>query len=274
MSNTLKDIISKYLPDWYKDDSLTPEERNNRVKELKIKDLNEEEGRLRGADCRKCKNKGYIIYLDGEGRECAKSCECKEARASLALIEKSGLGGQLKDMTFEAFKTENEWQAVFKKIAQEFVKSPKGVFLAAGQSGAGKTHICTAIAGELLKQNYAVRYMRWKDESAVIKGLLNDDEYERKINPLKKIQVLYIDDFWKTKKGDTPTKGDVNLAFEILNYRIGQRELVTIISTEKTREELFEIDEAVAGRIFQYAGDFAVVIKPEKEKNYRRRDEK
>ena len=116
--------------------------------------------------------------------------------------------------------------------------------------------------------------MRWKDESTVIKGLVNDDDYERKINPLKKIQVLYIDDFFKTKKGEIPTKGDINLAFELLNYRLGQRELVTIISTEKTMDELFDIDEATAGRIYQFAGDFANLIGFGKEKDYRRKDEK
>lgn len=274
MSNTLRDIISNYLPDWAKDENLTPEERDKRLKEMKLKDLNDQEGNLKGADCQKCKNKGVIYSYDKDGALQGKNCQCRQARASLDLIEKSGLGEQVKYLTFPAFKDEKEWQKVFKKSAQEFTKNPKGkVFLAAGQCGAGKTHLCTAIVGELLKQNYACKYMRWKDESTVIKGLLNDDEYERKINPLKKIQVLYIDDFWKTKKSDTPTKGDINLAFELLNYRLGQRELVTIISTEKTREELFDIDEATAGRIFQYAGDFAVVIGFGKEKDFRRRDE-
>jgi DNA replication protein DnaC len=47
------------------------------------------------------------------------------------------------------------------------------------------------------------------------------------------------------------TPADVNLAFEILNYRYVNRRLVTILSSEKTIEEILDIDEAVGSRIFE-----------------------
>lgn len=47
------------------------------------------------------------------------------------------------------------------------------------------------------------------------------------------------------------TGPDVNLAFEFLNYRYNDLGLVTLLSTEKTVEELLDADEAVGSRVFE-----------------------
>ena len=52
-----------------------------------------------------------------------------------------------------------------------------------------------------------------------------------------------------------PTAADVNLAYEIINYRYNNRDKITIISTELTIGGLCEIDEALGGRIRQRAGE-------------------
>ena len=63
----------------------------------------------------------------------------------------------------------------------------------------------------------------------------------------------------------------MNLAFEIINHRIIDREKVTIISSEKTLDQLMEYDEATMSRIYQKAGRYKISIAKDKSKNYRLR---
>jgi DNA replication protein DnaC len=88
--------------------------------------------------------------------------------------------------------------------------------------------------------------------------------------------VLYIDDLFKCGKnfGDEiqkPSGGDINIAFEIINGRVAQKKK-TIISSESTLLELFDIDEAIAGRIKQMCGEYCISISRGDGKNYRKRD--
>ena len=54
----------------------------------------------------------------------------------------------------------------------------------------------------------------------------------------------------KVKNELSVTAGDINLAFEILNYRYNNK-LKTIISSELLTTELKDIDESLAGRIYE-----------------------
>jgi DNA replication protein DnaC len=113
--------------------------------------------------------------------------------------------------------------------------------------------------------------MRWRDESAKLKALVNDAiEYSRLIRELKKVEVLYIDDFFKVQRGQQPTPADINLAFEILNYRYANK-LQTIISSEKTLDDILLIDDAVGGRIYELAKGFGMSLAYDKSKNFRLR---
>ncbi len=97
-----------------------------------------------------------------------------------------------------------------------------------------------------------MQYVLWRDMSVRAKAVVTDDEeYNRITEPLKRVKVLYIDDLFKTKDGTPVSPADVNLAFEILNYRYNDTGKITIISTEKTMDQLLEIDEAVGSRIYE-----------------------
>jgi DNA replication protein DnaC len=206
-----------------------------------------------------------------------------EIRRSLQNIERSGIKGLLDKCTLNNFQTLEPWQTRMKQKAQEFLTDHSGKwFYAGGQVGGGKTHICTAICGELLKQGKAVRYMLWRDEVTRLKAAVNDaSEYGRLITPLKTAPVLYVDDFFKTsdeidpKTGETrkksPTPADVNVAFEILNYRYINSDLVTIISSERSIDDLISCDEATGSRIYQRTKDYCCYINPGENRNYRLR---
>jgi DNA replication protein DnaC len=218
--------------------------------------------------CETCKDTGYINRTDDEGYVYGAECKCLKAKRARRRIEKSGLAHMLDRCTFDAFETHEPWQAEIKRCAETCVNEPSWFYIG-GEVGCGKTHICTAIVGELLNRGRSARYMLWRDESVVLKAVVGDDQaYYESVSPLKTVDVLYIDDFLKTR---TVTQGDVNLAFEIINYRYNNPDLITVISSEHTLDEIMEIDMAVGSRIYQRAGRYKLTISRDAKKNYRLR---
>lgn len=213
---------------------------------------NKTPGNLTGADCPICLNRGYIHRVDDQGLPCVRECKCMVQRRNQRRLARSGLSEMAKRYTFDTWQTPEQWQERFKELAQAYAAEQRGWFLTAGRSGSGKTHLCTAICGECLAQGLDVRYMLWRDVAVEAKAVVNDDtEYARIVEPLKSVRILYIDDLFKTGKGQAPTVGDVNLAFEILNSRYNDSKKLTIISTERSMDELLDIDEAVGSRIYE-----------------------
>ena len=117
-------------------------------------------------------------------------------------------------------------------------------------------------------------YMIWTEEATKLKALKTDDEnYAREINQWKTAEVLYIDDFLKTRNGALPTDGDINLAFEIINARYNNRALRTIFSGERGLNEIMELDEAMGSRISPRCGKYKLKIGWGEGRNYRTREE-
>ena len=157
----------------------------------------------------------------------------------------------------------------YSQKAVEYAKNPEGWFYIGGQVGAGKTHICTAIAVYLLKQGLETYYMLWTDATVELKAnKCDDEEYNKLMGKLKSVDVLYIDDFLKTEQGKQPTTADINIAFELLNNRYNAKK-ITIVSSEKTLKEVLNIDEALGSRIKQRAGENDIAIAKDGRKNYR-----
>lgn len=239
-----------------------------------------------GYNCPICKNKGYVAVLmetdDGEYTHAVRDCKCAETRRSILRMQRSGLKDVIRNYTFDRFEATEPWQQTIKAAAMDYAKSPDGWFALCGQSGSGKTHLCTAICRELLLRGDQVLYMLWRDDIAKIKqtamGSKFDDEateLHRLLGKFKTAKVLYIDDFFKTgataeSATQHPTVADINYAFEIINYRYNNPGLITIISTELTEDELLDIDEAIGGRIYERAKAFS--IGRDRRKNYRVRN--
>ena len=236
-----------------------------------------------GYNCDRCKNKGYIakVVLNemfGYFYEVVEPCKCQRVREAIRRLNRSGLKNVVKEYTFDKYETIEPWQRQVKDTALRFCAEPGGGWLfVGGQSGAGKSHICTAVAVNLIKQGKEARYMLWRDDINRIKAVANEpEEYARLVKPLKEVEVLYIDDLFKSGKGDDgfykpPTAADINAAFEILNYRYNNPELMTIISSERTLSEIADIDEAIGGRIAEKskANGFCINIKRDRARNWR-----
>lgn len=240
-----------------------------------IGDLNEKDG----YDCPICKNKGNIARVEMVNdwpQQIYRDCKCMAMRYTIARMKRSGLQNIITQCTFERYEELDPWHTSVKKRAMEYAVNPSGWFFMGGQSGAGKSHLCTAICRAFLLRGERMQYMMWVDDAAQLKGIVNEGtEYTREVERFKKSPVLYIDDLFKVQNDQgqnrqKPTPADVRLAFEIINYRVVSK-LPTIISSEFTLAELVDIDQAVAGRIAEMAGFNAINITPDITKNYRLR---
>ena len=251
----------------------------------KVDDYNSRDGHLHEADgysCPVCRNRGDIAvvteYPAGCWQMSLRMCRCNDTRDSIRRMNASGLGNIIRDCTFDKFHATEPWQQTIKAAAMEYVKAQGGWFCIGGQSGCGKTHLCTAISRAFLLEGKTVAYMLWQDDAAKLKAVsLEAEERERIMNRLKKSEVLYIDDLFKPARDYTgakqrPTPADVRIAFEIINYRYMDPKLRTIISSEWSQDELLDIDEATGGRIFEKAGKYGFSIAEDRRRNYRTRN--
>lgn len=226
--------------------------------QLKVQSYNDSPGTLTGVDCPICHNKGFIMVLEPETLEHKlRDCKCMAERRSIRYLAQSGLSKVLDTYSWDRWKCVEPWQNAFMEAAKSYAQHPHGWFLAAGRPGTGKTHICTAICGDLLRSGYEVRYLLWRDFTTQAKAILTDREgYAELVEPYKRVPVLYLDDLFKIGKGQEPTTGDCNLAFELINFRYSNPEKLTIISTELTVDKLLDVDEAIGSRIFERAKDY------------------
>lgn len=223
--------------------------------------LNTEPGALTGYDCPECLNRGHFHRVDDQGRRYLEECRCMVIRRNRERIARSGLADMLERYTLDSWKETEQWQRKARELVQRYAEHQHGWLLASGTPGTGKTHLCTALCGMLMEKGIDTRYTLWRDFSVQAKAAVNDEaEYRRIVEPVKRVKCLYIDDLFKTGKGQEPTTGDVNLAFEILNSRYNDEKLLTIISTEKDVEQLLSIDEAVGSRIYERSKDFYLCL--------------
>ena len=239
-----------------------------------IGDLDAEDG----FSCSACRNKGWIEVAKqdafGNWGQYWRQCKCMKTRSTIKKMKRSGLKDIIRDYTFDKYEASEKWQQAIKTAAQGYAESPDGWFFIGGQTGAGKTHICTAICREFLLAGKEVVYMLWRDDVVKIKSNANDAEkYGELVDRFKKAEILYIDDLFKTGRASDgekqrPTGADVNVAFEVLNFRYNEK-LPTIVSSECTLDDLLDIDEATGGRIFERAKAFS--LKPDRNRNYRLR---
>lgn len=247
----------------------------------RIMSANAQEGDLHKTDgtgyfCRECKNKGYIA-VKCEGLYAERDCKCMNIRKALNQVKWSGLGDIFGKCTFKSFTCTQQWQALMKDKAIEFLTSDSTCFFVGGKSGAGKSHICTAIVGQLLKRGLSLNYMQWLD---VVDDLNNTryrqvERYEEIMNDLKNVEVLYIDDFLKGDNTVKPSSADIKLAYRIINARYVKsradttKRYITVISSEWLLSQIDGFDTATAGRIKEMAQNFVIRLEGA-DKNQRR----
>lgn len=205
-------------------------------------------------NCPLCGGFGYIMTQ--KEPLTYRECECRRKKRSLDSLQRAGMTDMSGRYTMETYLADTPRRQRIKETAQRFIEADRGWFFIGGRSGSGKTHICTAICTKLIEKGDSELYfMPWRDESNELKQSIKDFEaYKKKMQKLKTVPILYIDDFFK----GGASEADLRLAFEILNVRYNNSALRTIISSELDLEAIAELDEAIGGRILERSQGFAV----------------
>jgi len=255
--------------------SMTQKEKEQHFVDL----FNQKQGNLNkdGFDCKKCLNKGQIAILfetSGHFHEGKTFCECVGIRKMIRNAKESGFGDLL-EHKLKNFTVKKDWQKNLLSLAESYLASDlKCWFAVIGQSGAGKTMICSGICNQLLKRYKKVKYMSWVEFTETMKHLSFDDDKDEYFNGYANAEILYIDDLYKTSVSfDDFGKRKVNMtdvkyAFQLINQRYNKR-LVTIISSELLLDELADVDEAIAGRIKERCEEYFFTIGRDSGRNFR-----
>lgn len=224
--------------------------------------------------CSKCLDRGRIyIYDEQEDDIVSVKCECYQTKVSQALARTSGFGFMLETYKFDNFVTNNDFQKEMVRLAKKFCEDEDARwFFLGGQSGVGKTHICTAVANHYIEQGVPTKYICWNSWATNLKKLFNSpDEYYKHLDEALNVKVLFLDDLFKgaTARDTQPTEADIKLAFEVINGRYLSTDKITIISSEWFMGDLITFDEGTFSRVFQECGEYQFGIARSKERNFR-----
>lgn len=223
-------------------------------------------------ECPKCRDSGFIFRTDENGYQIARRCECYAIRQAKSMMKHSGISAEFQKKTFDNFITKKNPQLTNAKTkAIQYVKNfgqtehdRHNSIMFCGQVGAGKTHLGTAICGELMNSGVAVIYMPYRNAVTKLKQNIIDEEiYSRELNQYTSARVLYIDDLLKGRL----TESDNNIMYEIVNYRY-MNNMPIIISTEKSPNDLLIFDEAIGSRLIEMCRRNIIQLQG-KELNYR-----
>lgn len=187
-------------------------------------------------------------------------------------MQDNGLLGIIKKKTFSNFTTTEAFQKIIKTNAINFVKAiiakQKVSFFIGGQSGAGKTHICSAMLGELAKHGISVYFFNYIQDMATLNRYQykteKTDEYENLLSLYKQADILYFDDFMFGEVSVSEQK----IIFNIINHRY-ENDLPCIISSNKTMNDIRRINAPIYGRLYEMCSRFVININNDETKNFR-----
>lgn len=208
--------------------------------------------------CLNCKDTGYEIINQVKGQPVIKECACKKKERLKQQWKDNGFNILCNDLTFKGFNAErNKVSKRIKEIAEDYINKficsqfeTNNSIAFLGEPGTGKTHICTSIALELLKQGFNTVYFPYRDCMDEMIDLRMDDKnkYQSKLSKYQKCSILFFDDVFKGGYTDA----EIKLLFKIVNYRYVNR-LPIIVSSECLSNELLDIDRAIGSRIIEMA---------------------
>ena len=209
--------------------------------------------------CSKCRDLTFIFKEDG-----VSPCECRGLIEAQNIIKNSGISDSFRKMTLENFNYKLNQQAIESfTVASKYVNniasiinSRENSILFCGKVGSGKTHLSMGVANKLMDRGIATIIMPYSQDIIRLKQNRMDKEYyNRLISKYKRAKVLLIDDLFK----GGITNSDINIMFEIINYRYFNHKPM-IISSEKTSKELLNIDEAIGSRVIEMSKNYLVDI--------------
>jgi len=227
-----------------------------------------EESEETAYDCPKCRDQ--LGYLKGDWpNEVWVRCDCIEWRRIQKIMKASEVTEEFKKLSFKNFQTEGKPTVIkdaydcaveYFQVYGNIKNQRRNSIALLGQPGAGKTHLLTAIANNLMKMKQVpVLYFPYVEGFNDLKD--DFDKLEEKLDRMKNVEVLFIDDLFKPVKGKPrATEWQVEQTYAVVNHRYLNHKPI-MVSSELTVDELCDIDEALGTRIYEMCSDFTVVVK-------------
>lgn len=211
-------------------------------------------GNLPFGNCARCRNKGWIESIDENGYLYQQECECMENRRHQQQITESEYAALLRKCTFEKFTISESWQKnALARCKQWTQQRAYPLLYLGGRTGAGKTHLAVAAFQVRVQMGMQGKFVSWRTVSRDLKMNMTSPEYDPMLKELKYVKLLLIDDLFWTGKGTLPTEEDLHLAKEILDARL-YNQRPTIITSQIDHDDLYMLNEAIAGRVVEYSG--------------------
>ncbi|WP_172461135.1 ATP-binding protein [Priestia endophytica] len=222
-------------------------------------------------ECSICKDTGFVwekvktglFYKNVEQVvEQARRCECYKRKNIMRLFRNSHITEEFRKLGFNNFTIEGKpapIQDAFKKAVLYFksfhrLREDRTNSIALlGNPGTGKTHLLSAVANNLMKSQIPVLYFPYREGFDELKDRLED--LESKVERMKDIDVLFIDDLFKR----SATEFEIKTLYSVINYRYLNHKPI-LISSECLVDDLLDIDEALGSRIYQMCKQYLVEI--------------
>lgn len=211
--------------------------------------------------CERCDNDGYYyeyrdIYPGMPPLLYSIKCKCGKNGVIKfeSKIAASGVGENFSSKTFETFRDSTDELTYVKNKASDYSLSfsenqynSNNSILICGKVGSGKTHLAAAISNRLMEMGFGLEYFEYRERIMKLKQINMDyEKYKKEMDKIKNAKVLFIDDLFKGKI----TEADTNAIYEVINNRY-QRKMPIIITSERSYNDLLEIDEAIGSRILE-----------------------
>lgn len=214
-------------------------------------------------NCEICKDDGFIIKVENDS-EFAVICACRNKKKIEQIMKSSEITKEFLNLGFSNFLIEDVPKVVIsaRNTALEYLnnfdvirnKRVNSISLL-GASGSGKTHLLTAISNNLMRKGVSVFYFPFVEGFNELKQNLN--EMYSKIENMKTVEVLFVDDLFKGR--ETVTQFQLEQMYAVFNYRY-LNHLPVLLSSEKIIDELCQIDVALGSRIFEMSRNYLVQI--------------
>lgn len=205
------------------------------------------------ATCDLCKGRGFVrpsVPFGHPDFGKALPCDCKKLeqkrQAQEDLLKLSGIVGfkRFKNASFETFKKLAGCKEAY-RAAQSYANSPYGWLVMLGPYGCGKTHLAVSIARVRVNAGDAVLVQTAPDLLGYLRsGFASnaDVSYDERLEQMKNVDMLVIDDFGAQNSTDWATEQ----FFQLLNHRYNA-ELATVITSNNMSLE--GVDPRIASRL-------------------------